>query len=119
MFDCLFVVDIVDSPRALINREILKADLEIWDRRLDDIWRNHPVDLFDLAMADTVQRYPKMDLQPYRDMIKGMVMDVPGLGQERYKTFDELYLYCYRVAGTVGLMTLVSWKEPLSLSSTL
>ena len=26
--------------------------------------------------------------------------------QERYQTFDDLYLYCYRVAGTVGLMTL-------------
>lgn len=33
-------------------------------------------------------------------------MDVPGLGQERYQNFDELYLYCYRVAGTVGLMTM-------------
>eukprot|EP01042_Synura_sphagnicola_P006973 gene6973-8925_t len=33
-------------------------------------------------------------------------MDVPGLGQERYANFEELYLYCYRVAGTVGLMTL-------------
>jgi phytoene/squalene synthetase len=29
-----------------------------------------------------------------------------GLGQERYESFGELYLYCYRVAGTVGLMTL-------------
>lgn len=35
-----------------------------------------------------------------------MVMDIPGLGQDRYKNFEELYLYCYRVAGTVGLMTL-------------
>ena len=26
--------------------------------------------------------------------------------QERYETFEELYMYCYRVAGTVGLMTL-------------
>lgn len=26
-------------------------------------------------------------------------MDVPGLGQERYQNFDELYTYCYRVAG--------------------
>lgn len=34
------------------------------------------------------------------------IMDVPGIGQARYETFDELYLYCYRVAGTVGLMTL-------------
>ena len=47
-----------------------------------------------------------MDVQPYRDMIAGMVMDVPGLGQERYQNFDDLYTYCYRVAGTVGLMTL-------------
>ena len=36
----------------------------------------------------------------------GMLMDVPGLGQDRYQSFEELYLYCYRVAGTVGLMTL-------------
>ena len=57
-------------------------------------------------MSDTVKKYPKMDVQPYRDMILGMVMDVPGLGQDRYRNFDELYLYCYRVAGTVGLMTL-------------
>jgi phytoene synthase len=33
-------------------------------------------------------------------------MDVPGMGKDRYENFDELYLYCYRVAGTVGLMTL-------------
>lgn len=25
-----------------------------------------------------------------------MVMDVPGIGQSRYQTFEELYLYCYR-----------------------
>jgi phytoene/squalene synthetase len=37
--------------------------------------------------------------EPFRDMIKGMVMDVPGLGQERYRDFDDLYKYCYRVAG--------------------
>lgn len=39
-------------------------------------------------------------------MIDGMVMDVPGIGKNRYATFKELELYCYRVAGTVGLMTL-------------
>ena len=32
-------------------------------------------------------------------------MDTP-LGQDRYQTWDELYLYCYRVASTVGLMCL-------------
>ena len=27
------------------------------------------------------------------------------LKQSRYETFEELKLYCYRVAGTVGLMS--------------
>jgi len=35
-------------------------------------------------------------------MIEGQRMD---LNKFRYKDFDELKLYCYRVAGTVGLMT--------------
>ena len=30
-----------------------------------------------------------------------MVMD---LDQNRFETFEELCVYCYRVAGTVGLM---------------
>lgn len=34
--------------------------------------------------------------------IDGMRMD---LVKPRYDTFDELYEYCYKVAGTVGLMT--------------
>jgi len=102
---CRRTDDIVDSPRALLNREILAKDLKDWNTRLENIWAGKPSDLFDLAMSDTVKQYPSLSIQPYKDMIAGMVMDVPGLGQERYQTFEELYLYCYRVAGTVGLMT--------------
>nr|CAD1830657.1 unnamed protein product [Ananas comosus var. bracteatus] len=40
--------------------------------------------------------------QPFKDMIQGMRMD---LKKSRYKNFDELYLYCYYVAGTVGLVS--------------
>jgi 15-cis-phytoene synthase len=40
--------------------------------------------------------------QPFRDMIEGMRSD---LQKARYKNFDELYMYCYYVAGTVGLMS--------------
>lgn len=35
-------------------------------------------------------------------MVEGMRMD---LWKSRYMNFDELYLYCYYVAGTVGLMS--------------
>ena len=103
---CRRTDDIVDSPRALLNKDILQQDLEVWTDRLDSIWSGAPVDIFDLAMADTVKAYPTLSVQPFRDMIDGMIMDIPGMGKDRYATFDELYVYCYRVAGTVGLMTL-------------
>lgn len=103
---CRRTDDLVDSPRALMNLDTLEQDLDDWVVRTEKIWKNEPTDLFDYAMADTVVKYPSLSIEPYRDMIKGMVMDVPGMGQDRYKTFEELYLYCYRVAGTVGIMTL-------------
>jgi phytoene synthase len=54
-----------------------------------------------VALVDTIQHYP-MGIQPFRDMIAGQKMD---LERNRYQTFEELKLYCYRVAGTVGLMS--------------
>jgi phytoene synthase len=104
---CRRTDDLVDSPRACLqDKDTLTQDLALWENRLDAIFAGQPMDLFDLAMVDTVRAYPDMSIVPFRDMIAGMVMDVPGLGQERYANFEELYLYCYRVAGTVGIMTL-------------
>eukprot|EP00746_Dinoflagellata_sp_MGD_P125705 gnl/MRDRNA2_/MRDRNA2_60543_c0_seq1.p1 gnl/MRDRNA2_/MRDRNA2_60543_c0~~gnl/MRDRNA2_/MRDRNA2_60543_c0_seq1.p1 ORF type:complete len:541 (+),score=75.33 gnl/MRDRNA2_/MRDRNA2_60543_c0_seq1:165-1625(+) len=105
---CRRVDDIVDSPQAMLNPTQLDSDLIEWNRRLNGIWEGKPSDMFDLAMADTVRYYPTLSIDPFREMIKGMVMDVPGHpnGKNRYQNFDELYLYCYRVAGTVGLMML-------------
>eukprot|EP00252_Welwitschia_mirabilis_P007556 TRINITY_DN1901_c0_g2_i3.p1 TRINITY_DN1901_c0_g2~~TRINITY_DN1901_c0_g2_i3.p1 ORF type:complete len:225 (+),score=23.41 TRINITY_DN1901_c0_g2_i3:750-1424(+) len=57
--------------------------------------------MLDAALSHTVTKFP-VDIQPFRDMIEGMRMD---LRKSRYRNFDELYLYCYYVAGTVGLMS--------------
>lgn len=103
---CRRTDDLVDAPRPSASTESLKMELKDWEDRLDGIWSGEAVDLIDLAMVDSVQKFPLMSVQPYKDMIQGMLMDVPGLGKDRYSNFDELYLYCYRVAGTVGLMTL-------------
>ncbi|MDA0715255.1 MAG: phytoene/squalene synthase family protein [archaeon] len=53
-----------------------------------------------LALKDTVERY-NISKQHFDDLITGMEDD---LYHNRYRTFDELYLYCYRVASVVGLM---------------
>ena len=52
------------------------------------------------AFEDTVRRF-KIPEQPFQDLITGMEMD---LSLRRYASWAELDLYCYRVAGTVGLM---------------
>ncbi len=36
------------------------------------------------------------------DLMRGVLMDTH---KNRYETFEELYVYCYRVASTVGLMS--------------
>ncbi len=52
------------------------------------------------AFRDTVTRYRIPEL-PFQELINGMEMD---LTKSRYANFEELKLYCHRVAGVVGLM---------------
>jgi 15-cis-phytoene synthase len=94
---CRRTDELVDGPNA---SHISALALDRWESRLEDIFFGRPYDMLDAALADTVAGFP-IDIQPFRDMIEGMRMD---LKKSRYRTFDELYLYCYYVAGTVGLM---------------
>ena len=105
---CRRTDDIVDSPlAAMLGPERMEEDLRLWKERLDRIWVQEPTDALDMALSDAKKNYPSMDIEPYNDMIDGMLMDTPGhqFFQDR-EPWDELYTYCYRVAGTVGLMVL-------------
>ncbi|KAK0595092.1 hypothetical protein LWI29_003458 [Acer saccharum] len=95
---CRRTDELVDGPNA---SHITPTALDRWESRLEDLFRGRPFDMLDAALSDTVANY-RVDIQPFRDMIEGMRMD---LRKSRYKNFDELYLYCYNVAGTVGLMS--------------
>jgi phytoene synthase len=99
---CRRTDELMDSPEAQARPESELADrLDAWEVRTRELFDGVVRDGLDLVMRDTIERYPQ-PLQPYLDMIEGMRMD---LTTSRYASFDELYLYCYRVAGTVGLMT--------------
>jgi phytoene synthase len=52
------------------------------------------------AFLHTYQKY-KLNKQWILDLILGIEMD---LVKNRYQTFTQLDLYCYRVAGTIGLI---------------
>jgi len=99
---CRRTDEIMDSPEALSKpREVLLYLLDQWECHTRSVFDGHAVNWLDQVMVDTIQRFDQ-PLQPYLDMIEGMRMD---LTWTRYSTFEELKLYCYRVAGTVGLMS--------------
>ncbi|KAK9091426.1 hypothetical protein Sjap_024603 [Stephania japonica] len=109
---CRRTDELVDGPNA---SHITPTALDRWEARLEDVFQGRPYDMLDAALSDTVNRFP-VDIQPFKDMIEGMRMD---LRKSRYMNFDELYLYCYYVAGTVGLMSVpVMGISPESKAST-
>lgn len=95
---CRRTDELVDGPDA---GSTTPATLEMWEHTLEALFAGHPLADPDVALVDTLNRFP-IDIQPFRDMIAGQQMD---LYRCRYQSFEDLYLYCYRVAGTVGLMS--------------
>ncbi|KAF7833467.1 phytoene synthase 2, chloroplastic-like [Senna tora] len=109
---CRRTDELVDGPNA---SHITPKALDRWEQRLCDVFEGRPYDMYDAALSHTVSNYP-VDIQPFKDMINGMRLD---LRKSRYNNFDELYLYCYYVAGTVGLMSVpVMGIAPDSKAST-
>jgi 15-cis-phytoene synthase len=96
---CRNTDELVDGADA---DETTPATLDRWEAQLEKIFRGNPTDQCDVALVDTIAKFPDLAIQPFREMIAGQRMD---LRKNRYESFEELSLYCYRVAGTVGLMS--------------
>eukprot|EP00466_Bigelowiella_natans_P010922 jgi/Bigna1/92611/estExt_fgenesh1_pm.C_400009 len=95
---CRRTDELVDGS---IASHITPTTLNKWEERLDKIFEGYAFDALDATLADTAAKFP-IGKQGFKDMIEGMRMD---LYKSRYQNFEELKEYCYRVAGTVGLMT--------------
>ena len=99
---CRRTDELMDSEEAQANPVAeLAARLDRWEAKTRRLFEGKVSTDLDAVMVDTLQRFPQ-SIQPYLDMIEGQRMD---LTWTRYPTFEDLRLYCYRVAGTVGLMT--------------
>ncbi|MDC3029731.1 phytoene synthase [Prochlorococcus sp. AH-716-P13] len=99
---CRRTDEIMDSVEASTkSQDELSDNLDEWEDNTKNVFKGNIKSDLDSVLLDTIEKYPQ-SIQPYLDMIDGQRMD---LNKFRYKDFDELKLYCYRVAGTVGLMT--------------
>ena len=77
-----------------------KVYAEISDSKFQISENNEQNEVF-LAWNDLLKNY-KIPQDLPLDLIKGVLMDT---NIKRYESFTELYVYCYRVASTVGLMS--------------
>jgi phytoene synthase len=101
---CRWSDDIVDLPQNDIG-----YSLEGWASHAYDDPDNTPLDPVLMAWNDTRRRY-HLDPALIDDLLAGVRMD---LTIKRYATFDDLWTYCYRVASTVGLlsMQIIGYEE--------
>ena len=99
---CRRTDEIMDSIEASTKTtEELSDNLNEWEENTKNVFKGKIQTDLDAVLFDTIEKFPQ-NIEPYLDMIEGQRMD---LEKFRYKSFSELQLYCYRVAGTVGLMT--------------
>jgi phytoene synthase len=95
---CRVIDDIVDASQLINDEKRLR--LETWRKMLYTSVDDEPV------LARDVRRLiDKYSLDPalLEEIIEGVEMD---LSISRYETFEQLRVYCYRVASAVGLVSI-------------
>lgn len=115
---CRHVDDAVDEAGISSERQAIEA-IENWKADLEAVYcseksqknyefqndgsklKTQNSNLVLLAWKDLLKTYKIPQTLPL-ELMRGVLMDTRV---RRYETFDELYVYCYRVASTVGLMS--------------
>jgi len=93
---CRAVDDVVDSAEP----HDPAADLLFWRRELDRCFSGYARHPITYQIARFKDRFG-LRKEHFLEILRGVEMD---LEQNRYETFEDLYRYCYRVAGVVGLV---------------
>lgn len=90
-----------DDAIDLTGPEDGRGELERLRSELDLVYGHGPLDDVVLDAFREVTRMGRIAREYPEELLAGLEMDVRG---ERYHYFEPLLQYCYRVAGTVGLM---------------
>jgi phytoene synthase len=94
---CREVDDIVDKG---LDRHVAEKKLEWWHTEVARVFLGRPLHPIGRALAEAISQY-KLQQHLFQDILEGMEMDLKYQG---YQTFEDLRLYCHRVASCVGLL---------------
>lgn len=109
-----FMRECDDLSDEATDQRLARAALDRWREDMETALAggapDHPVWP---AFADTVRRY-SIPHRYFHDMIDGVASDLDTV---RFATFEELYRYCYRVAGVVGqcVVHVLGFESPRAL----
>lgn len=92
--------DAVDEPAPGDTPERIRGRLRFMQEELRRAAAGESRDPRFAVLGETIRRYG-IPLEPFDELLAGVAMDIEPM---RFATFADLELYCYRVAGTVGLM---------------
>jgi len=107
---CRLADDIADDPAVAGDRAKLLAR---WRAELDSAFRAEAEHAVGIALSDAAERF-QLPERVFLDLLAGMEFD---LAAEPIDSFEDLRLYCYRVASTVGLLVvrILGFENPRSL----
>jgi phytoene synthase len=97
---CRYADNIIDKPR---NRSVeeLKMEIDHLAKEIETAYKygesEHPV----VKSFAIIARKYQIPIKYPLELLEGVKMD---LTIRRYDSFNDLYLFCYRVAGVVGIM---------------
>ena len=94
---CREVDDVVDE---INDADVARTKLAWWSNEISELFHGSPQHPVTRALTPAVKTFDLPESR-FHDVIAGMEMD---LSRNRYDSFQDLTLYCHRVAGVVGLM---------------
>jgi phytoene synthase len=103
---CREIDDIADDPLPLDEK---KAALAEWRREIDRLYAGHPQKPVGRALLQPVGRYD-LRKEDFIALIDGMEMDAADAFHG--PPMETLTLYCERVAGAVGMLSVRVFGEP-------
>jgi 15-cis-phytoene synthase len=95
---CREVDDIADE---VADHNVARAKLAWWRTEIANLFAGHPTHPVAKALQPATRDFG-VDAARLNEIIDGMEMD---LTKKRYRDWEELRLYCHRVAGVVGQLS--------------
>ena len=97
---CRIVDDIADSEQ---NVEIKLSQLKNWKSKITKIYKDHSSDSITRKLLESKKKYG-LKKEDFFSIIEGMRMDI--IEEIRYPSKKKIDLYCSRVAGAVGCLSM-------------